>query len=179
MDKQQIFSNLSQKYGISVSAVEEMAMALQRGNLSMAQFNHPDLGGLGQWMQGGMTMVGDMFNNQLKYTVDNLCSDLVFEINQNPITFKPLVSNTSFQNDSWYPASLGVPSSSGGQNATRYAYFPQMQRLAVQINGLVSIYSTTGYDIYGFGQQQPDANFLTMSTQVGTIYLNQLTKVDM
>jgi hypothetical protein len=28
----------------------------------MAQFDHPDLGGMGQWTAGGMTMIGDMFN---------------------------------------------------------------------------------------------------------------------
>ena len=42
----------------------------------MAQFNCPELGGSGQWMSGGMAMVGDMFNHGLKNTVDNLCAEL-------------------------------------------------------------------------------------------------------
>ncbi len=42
----------------------------------MAQFYHPDLGGGGQWMRGGMTMVGDMFNGGLQVTVAGLCSEL-------------------------------------------------------------------------------------------------------
>ena len=42
----------------------------------MAQFNIYELGGCGQWMRGGMTMVGDMFNYQLKSKVDGICSDL-------------------------------------------------------------------------------------------------------
>jgi hypothetical protein len=42
----------------------------------MAQFDHRELGGAGQWMPGGMTMVGDMFNHGLKAKVDGLCSEL-------------------------------------------------------------------------------------------------------
>jgi hypothetical protein len=42
----------------------------------MAQFSHPELGGMGQWSMGGMIMVGDMFNNGLKARVDALCNDL-------------------------------------------------------------------------------------------------------
>ena len=50
--------------------------ALQRGWGSMAQFNHPEFGGYGQWMRGGMTMVGDMFNASLRNRVDALALDL-------------------------------------------------------------------------------------------------------
>ena len=42
----------------------------------MVEFDHRELGGAGQWMPGGMTMVGDMFNHGLKAKVDGLCSDL-------------------------------------------------------------------------------------------------------
>ena len=42
-----------------------MVRALMEGNGSQAQFSHPDLGGMGQWSQGGMIMVGDMFNEGL------------------------------------------------------------------------------------------------------------------
>jgi hypothetical protein len=38
----------------------------------MAQFNHPEFAGSGQWMQGGMLMLGDMFNHALKGRVDAL-----------------------------------------------------------------------------------------------------------
>jgi hypothetical protein len=34
------------------------------------------LGGMGQWSRGGMTMVGDMFNDALKARVDALCTEL-------------------------------------------------------------------------------------------------------
>jgi hypothetical protein len=41
----------------------------------MAQFSHPDFGGMSQWSPG-MSMVGDMFNTQLKSKLDALCTDL-------------------------------------------------------------------------------------------------------
>jgi hypothetical protein len=41
-----------------------------------AQFDYRELAGASQWMPGGMTMVGDMFNNGLKAKVDGLCSEL-------------------------------------------------------------------------------------------------------
>jgi hypothetical protein len=40
-----------------------------------AQFDNRELAGAGQWMPGGMTMVGDMFNHGLKAKVDGLCSE--------------------------------------------------------------------------------------------------------
>jgi hypothetical protein len=44
-----------------------------RGRAGMAQFNHPEFAGSGQWMPGGMLMIGDMFNHSLKGRVDGLC----------------------------------------------------------------------------------------------------------
>jgi hypothetical protein len=48
--------------------------ALQRSGGGQAQFGHPDLGGMGQWMPG-MLMIGDMFNSGLKARVDSLFQD--------------------------------------------------------------------------------------------------------
>lgn len=71
-----IVAELGQRYGVSEDAVQTLLRALVAGNGTMAQFSHPELGGMGQWSQGGMTMVGDMFNNALKARVDGLCSEL-------------------------------------------------------------------------------------------------------
>jgi hypothetical protein len=37
-----------------------MMFAVLNGNGGMAQFSHGEFGGSGQWMRGGMTMIGDM-----------------------------------------------------------------------------------------------------------------------
>lgn len=66
---------LAQKYGVSEEAVLVLWQALVRGRGTMAQFNHPELGGRGQWMPG-MIMIGDMFNDALKAKVGALCGEL-------------------------------------------------------------------------------------------------------
>ena len=73
---QQHVTELAQRYGVSVDAVMTLLHALVQGHGTMAQFDHRELGGRGQWMAGGMVMVGDMWNNALKTTVDGLCTAL-------------------------------------------------------------------------------------------------------
>ncbi len=70
----QRLQQIAQQHGVSNDAAYTILMAVNNGGGTQAQFNHPELGGGGQWMSGGMTMVGDMFNNGLKAKVDGLCS---------------------------------------------------------------------------------------------------------
>ena len=81
----QLVQTLAQRHGLSTDAVTHMLFAVYNGNGTMAQFNHPEFGGGGQWMQGGMTMVSDLFNNYLKCQVNNLCSDIANELPNFPI----------------------------------------------------------------------------------------------
>lgn len=90
---QQIINSLAQRYNFSSDAVLSMLQSVINGNGSMAQFNHPEFGGSGQWMQGGMTMIGDMFNNYLKSNVDGLCQELSTLISSQP----GLIQSGSFQ----------------------------------------------------------------------------------
>ena len=69
---QQIISDIAQRHGFSVDATMSMLDSVINGNGSMAQFNHHEFAGSGQWMRGGMIMVSDMFNNYLKGRVDGL-----------------------------------------------------------------------------------------------------------
>ncbi len=73
---QQKVTELAQRYGVSTNAVMTLLHALVNGNGTMAQFDHRELGGRGQWMQDGMVMVGEMFNQALKATVNGLCAEL-------------------------------------------------------------------------------------------------------
>jgi hypothetical protein len=174
------------------------------GNGSMAQFSHPEFGGSGQWMQGGMTMIGDMFNNYLKGRVDNLCAELARLISNQP----GLVRTGSFQSQSqngstqvnawggtngasgdtnngnnlfappppdWWGPDLRFPNSSGGQNGMRYAWFSQARRLAVETNGQVIVYDTLDHQIGGVSQQSGSA--VSFTSQYGYVDLNQLPVV--
>ena len=142
-----VIADIARRHGLSREAVLSMLFALHVGGGTMAQFSIPELGGSGQWMQGGMTMVGgNMFDNALKARVDALCSELVQLLASNPAVF-PASAN-------WWPANLGVPSSAGGQNTVRYAIFPSTRRLAIQINGVTKVFDTGEHHIGGVQQQQ-------------------------
>src|ERR1700756_3777211 len=69
-------AKVAQRHGVSTDTAAVLLNAVSYGGGTMAQFNIPELGGMGQWSQGGMTMVGDMFNNGLRHRVDALCNDL-------------------------------------------------------------------------------------------------------
>lgn len=43
----QVVASLAQRYGLSVDAVTTMLQAVMLGGGTMAQFNHPELGGAG------------------------------------------------------------------------------------------------------------------------------------
>jgi hypothetical protein len=72
---------------------------------------------------------------------------------------------------------LGVPSSLGAQNEVRYAYFPATRRLAIDINGKVTVYNTQDHQINGFSQQQPGSGSLNFSSQLGDIDVSRLLVV--
>ena len=78
-------ADLSARYGVSTDAVRAMLEAVRLGNGTMAQFSHPELGGRGQWMAGGMTMLGDMFNHGLQATVSGLASELSSLLASTPV----------------------------------------------------------------------------------------------
>ncbi len=72
---QTLIADMARRHGVSEDAALTVLRAVASGGGTQAQFNHSELGGMGQWSLGGMTMVGDMFNNALKSTVDSLCSE--------------------------------------------------------------------------------------------------------
>ncbi|KQP17999.1 SHOCT domain-containing protein [Pseudorhodoferax sp. Leaf267] len=202
---QQIIDDIARRHGISVDATVSMLDAVIRGNGSMAQFSHPEFAGSGQWMRGGMTMVSDMFNNQLKGRVDALCYELANLVASQP----DLLRTGSFQSQSqngqeqfngsygnrydsdtgsnaslfvpppvdWWGPDLRWPNSTGAQNGVRYAYFSQARRLAIEANGQVTIYDTLDHQIGGFSQQQSYGGTLSFNSQYGLIDVASLPVV--
>lgn len=167
---QNLVNDVARRYNLSLDAVVHMLVAVNNGGGSMAQFNCPELGGGGQWMRGGMTMVGDMFNNGLKNTVDNLCNELSNILAKNQM-FPVIPAGTPGSNQ-WWPMDLGSPFSSGAQNNIRYAVFPN--RLAVELHGQVTVYDTLDHNIGGVSQQQGGDTSLTFSSQYGTVAVSSL-----
>ena len=198
---QELVQRLSQQHGVSTDAVTHMLIAVQNGNGTMAQFCHPEFGGSGQWMQGGMTMVSDLFNNQLKANVDNICSNIASELANHH--FMPVSGSFQSQNQggsssqqqgsgnmgsgsslflpdpdqNWWPQDLGSPNATGAQNNTRYAYFSGPCRLAVKTGGDIWVYDTLHHQIGGFSQQQGMGGSITFTSQYGTVNLATLPVV--
>ena len=205
---QQIINNIAQRYNFSPDAVFSMLLSVINGNGSMAQFNHREFGGSGQWMRGGMIMLGDMFNNGLKNSVGGLCQELANLIANQP----GLIQTGSFQSQNqgtqqqsnfggnqqqqngsgptgavslfvpppagssgnWWPAGLQFPSSTGSQNNVRYAYFATIRRLAIEVNGHVTLYDTLDHQIGGFSQQQSIGGSITFTSQYGLVDVKTL-----
>jgi hypothetical protein len=180
---QRALQDIAQRYGLSTDAVSAMFAAVRLGGGSMAQFSVPELGGSGQWMQGGMTMVGDMFNTGLQSRVANLCSELSGLLQQ-PGIFAEVAPGASAGggfggfNGPWWPGFLGQPSSSGGQNGNMYAVFPQQRRLAISQQGQLSLYDTADHSIGGVQQQSGAYQPLSFSSQYGTFEVSSLTQLD-
>ena len=218
---QQLIEEAAQRHGFSTDAVMSMLESVIRGNGSMAQFSHPEFGGSGQWMLGGMTMVSDMFNDYLKGRVHGLCSELSRLIASQP----DMIRSGSFQSQSqgsqrqdgvglqhqqsagyggsnqqqtaagpvgqvslfvpaahgtsgdWWPEGLGQPNSTGAQNDVRYAFFAQARRLAIEVNGRVTVYDTLDHQISGFSQQQSRDASLTFASQHGLVAVATLPVV--
>jgi hypothetical protein len=168
--------SLAQHYKISQNAIIVLLKALERGNGSMAQFDHPELGGAGQWMQGGMTMIGDMSNQALETKVNNLCSELSNLLAQKASAPAENEPHSPSKQTSWWPAEFGEPDASGGQNNMKYAYFSRPHRLIVKINDHLTIYDTLNHHISGVSQQQQSNNpsSLSFSSQQGELSLSSL-----
>lgn len=175
-------AELSARYGVSAEAVRAMLEAVRLGNGTMAQFSHPEFGGRGQWMAGGLTMVADMFDHGLQATVSGLASDLAALLASTSLYAPDPAAGTEpgaareADLGAWWPGELGRPGASGGQNDARYAVFPQARRLAVQ-NGVepVRVYDTGEHAIGGVAQQQGGRpGTLSFTSQHGTFTVESL-----
>lgn len=185
-----LVTEVATRHGFGVDAALGLLDALIQGGGFQAQFNHPEFGGMGQWSQGGMIMIGDMFNNNLKYRVSGLCDELSNLIRNQPSIQAPAPTYQSqSQGDggfslfvgggsgSWWPGDLGSPSSSGGQNDMRYAFFPNTRRLAIQLGGRTRVYDTQDHHLSGFSQQQGGDPSLTFSSQYGLVRVADLREI--
>ena len=169
-------ADLSARYAVSADAVLTMLEAVRLGNGTMAQFSHPEFGGHGQWMAGGLTMVGDMFNHGLQAKVSGLASELSSLLASTPVYAATPGPVHQANLGSWWPGELGRPGSSGSQDDSRYAVFPQARRLAVQSGGgPVRVYDTLGHVIRGVQQQQDGLpGRLSFTSQNGTFTVESL-----
>jgi hypothetical protein len=175
----QAIDELARRHGFGVDATLTMRDALIDGNGTMAQFNHPEFAGPGQWMRGGMTMVSDMFDDRLKERVDALCRELA-DLVAHPASTAPAREgglSPRRRDAGSLPADRGRPDSSGSQNGMRYAYFADANRLVVEADGKTTVYDTLDHRIGGCSQQQSDGGTLGFTSQHGRVDLGRLPVV--
>ena len=197
-DGERIVEDIARRHGFSTDAATSLLRALAAGNGTQAQFNHPELGGMGQWSQGGMIMIGDMFNNGLKARVDSLCCDLADLLRGQEVFARAPEPANSWQAQNynvsgaavslfaqgfgaptrnWWPADLRSPTSTGSQNDMHYAYFPSSSRLAIKQGSKISVYDTGENQIFGVSQQQGGDQSLSFTSQNGAVRLGDLKLV--
>ena len=117
---QRIAADVAQRHGFSTDAVIEMLRALSAGYGTQAQFNHFEFGGMGQWSSGGMLMIGDMFNNQLKGRVASLAQELAGLVQGQPMFAVPAQSQSQSQGGGWQGQGQGYGSGGyGGQQQSQ------------------------------------------------------------
>ena len=180
LNEESLVTRVALRHSISQDAVRTILRALRSGGGSMAQFSHPEFGGMSQWSPG-MTMVGDMFNNGLKSKLDAVCSELAryaAETSSRGRGSDREAIEVSFrkapQGSNWWPVGLGKPSSVGAQNDLRYECFG---RLVIKDGEHIEIYDTGNHRIREFAQAQSADRTLTFTSQDGLVRVKDLPKV--
>ena len=164
---------VADRHGVSLDAVRHLMRALEAGNGTMAQFDHPELGGMGQWFSGGMVMVGRMFDAELKARVAGLCAELADALPSAGWSGKGWTTGGRGGGE-WWPAGLGRPSSAGAQDGLRYAYFPEARRLAIESDSGVALYDTGEHRISGVSQANGALRFTGPQGSIGLDTLRRL-----
>jgi hypothetical protein len=186
-------ADIAARNGFSQSAATVAFDALRHGR-GMAQFNHSELGGYGQWMNG-MVMISSMNDHSLKARVAALFVDLLPWATEQSITedqmepMKPMQPMRTMEpmkpmspmepipgSRMEAPEDWGRPAASGGQNSIRYAYFPRPRRLVVERDGKRTVYDTADHDITGVSQDQSNvrAGRMVFTSQDGSVTLDSM-----
>lgn len=160
-DKDPIIKELSSKYEIDQDAVECLYNSIQAGNGTMAQYNHPGLGGMGQWMAGGsvmsfnwvlagkITQMANAISQKILERPSQQSSQPAKVVPVSPVQQKPVVNNSNPSFTPFAPMKPMAPMTfsfpqgngekspdmSGAQNGTSYKYFKNDDVLEITKNG--------------------------------------------
>ncbi|MBZ0329643.1 SHOCT domain-containing protein [Halomonas sp. ANAO-440] len=181
----QVVDALAKRHDFSRDAIAHMVSAVADGDGQMAMFSHPEFGGPGQWMQGGMLMLSGPIDHPLNARVDALCREIGEMIGEmkdasgdelggesgDETAAQQSAWAAAEENTTWWPSALGAPNATGEQNGLRYAYFAQARRLVVQTGESVRVYDCLDHRIEGIAQQQGSQSRLTLTSQHGNVDL--------
>jgi hypothetical protein len=144
----------------------------------MAQFSHSDFGGMSQWSPG-MTMVGDMFNSNLKSKLDAICTVLATYAAETPLTDRgngredgEVSYQSSRERSSWWERLV--------QSAHRMTFSMQFSPALEDWQSetaAMSKFTTLNHRIFGVAQAQSAAQTLTFNSQDALVRVSDLRKV--
>ena len=103
-------ARIAERHQVSEDAVKVAYEALRRGGRTIAQFSHEAFGGMAQWSRGGMSMVGDTFNNAMKAKLDAVMADLAELAQASPVPVKPaepIDGGAQANVPNWRPSEFG------------------------------------------------------------------------
>ncbi|MDO9334876.1 MAG: hypothetical protein Q7T61_00610 [Caulobacter sp.] len=91
----------------------------------------------------------------------------------------PLEPLTSLESTArWWPEDLGAPTSSGGQDGVRYAFFPEKRRLLVEQDGRVTAYDSGEHQISGVSQRSGPGSLPVFTSPSGPVELDALRRAE-
>ena len=176
----EVLTKIALTHGVGVGAVEIALRALSHGRGTMAQFSHPDFGGMAQWSAGGMSMVGDMFNPTMKAKLDGVLRDLADALGRGDLPWDEQTGGRASDvvGFSDWPEDFGPAAATGSQNDMRYAFFPNASRLVIDDAGKRTIYDTGRHIITAVSQQQSSGRALAFRSQLGPVSVSDLSVVE-
>jgi hypothetical protein len=77
----------------------------------------------------------------------------------------------------WWPGGMGHPNSVGSQSGMRYAYFARAKRLAIERDGVVTLYDTQDHQLGGVSPPQSLSGSLRFASQHGAVEVASLPVV--
>jgi len=179
-DEDMLIATIAKRHGVGRDAVANALGALRRGGGRMAQFSHAEFGGMTQWIAGGMSMIGDMFNTPLRAKFEAVMEDLAEALRSGRLSSgRGARDGGPSESGQWWPSEFGSPSTVGAQNSVRYAFFPKTRRLVIEEDGRRSIYDTGDHRISGVSlQQHGGSRSLAFRSQHGPVRLDELTRLE-
>jgi hypothetical protein len=178
-----VVPSIAERYMVDEGVVRRLMDQLKGTCATACSFDIPELGGRGQWSPGHVTGAPGA-DHSLRMRIDGLCSELAALIRgmdtaaPEALATDPHTAPVGSRFDlaagpSWWPASFGVPASSGDQHGVRFAFFPHVKRLLIQKGAHIEAHDTADYTITGMARAQ-GSSALTFDSNRGPVGLDQL-----
>lgn len=176
---QTLYQQLSNTHHVSVEAIQVLVRALVEGGYRSANFNHPELGGVGKW-NGGDVILGDMSQEALRLKIWRIVQGLLPTLQQT-IPPEPIQeADATFVMPWWNDVTLREPVLKGMFESTTFGYFLEGARVVVKQSEHITHYDASGHLVTDL-QMMSGARgqmVLVLQTLSGDIAVSDLPQLD-